>query len=57
VLALISLLSGLINLDVAVVVALPTALEAARRHGLPAGRVAVAVAITANAASLVPSLH
>src|SRR6266436_4488358 len=36
---------------VAVVVAMPAALEAARRHGLPAGRLAVAVAITANAAS------
>jgi Na+/H+ antiporter NhaD/arsenite permease-like protein len=51
VLAFTALLSGLVNLDVAVVVALPVALEAARRHGLPAGRVAVAVAITANAAS------
>jgi Na+/H+ antiporter NhaD/arsenite permease-like protein len=51
VLAFTALLSGLVNLDVAVVVAMPTALEAARRHGLSAGRLAVAVAITANAAS------
>src|SRR6266700_5623467 len=51
VLAFTALLSGLVNLDVAVVVAMPVALEAARRHGLSAGRLAVAVAITANAAS------
>ncbi len=51
VLAFTALLSGLINLDVAVVVAMPVALEAARRHGMSAGRLAVAVAITANAAS------
>ena len=51
VLAFTALLSGLVNLDVAVVVAMPVALQAARRHGLPAGRLAVAVAITANAAS------
>jgi Na+/H+ antiporter NhaD/arsenite permease-like protein len=51
VLAFTALLSGLVNLDVAVVVAAPVALEAARRHGPPAGRVCVAVAITANAAS------
>jgi arsenical pump membrane protein len=51
VLTLTALLSGLVNLDVAVVVAMPVALEAARRHGLPAGRACVAVAITANAAS------
>jgi Na+/H+ antiporter NhaD/arsenite permease-like protein len=51
VLAFTALLAGLVNLDVAVVVALPVALEAARRHGLSAGRVTVAVAITANAAS------
>jgi Na+/H+ antiporter NhaD/arsenite permease-like protein len=51
VLAFTALLSGLLNLDVAVVVAMPVALEAARRHGLSAGRLAVAVAITANAAS------
>jgi arsenical pump membrane protein len=51
VLAFTALLSGLVNLDVAVVVAMPVALEAARRHGMSAGRLAVAVAITANAAS------
>ncbi len=51
VLALAALLAGLVNLDVAVVVAMPVALEAARRHDMPAGRLAVAVAITANAAS------
>jgi len=51
VLGFTALLSGLVNLDVAVVVAMPVALEAARRHGLSAGRLAVAVAITANAAS------
>jgi arsenical pump membrane protein len=51
VLAFTAVLSGLVNLDVAVVVAMPAALEAARRHALPAGRLAVAVAITANAAS------
>jgi Na+/H+ antiporter NhaD/arsenite permease-like protein len=56
VLAFTALLSGLVNLDVAVVVAMPAALEAARRHGLPAGRLAVAVAITANAASNITSL-
>src|SRR5712691_1413530 len=51
VLAFTALLSGLVNLDVAVVVAMPVALEAARRHHMSAGRLAVAVAITANAAS------
>ena len=51
VLAFTALLSGLVNLDVAVVVAMPVALEAARRHCMSAGRLAVAVAITANAAS------
>ncbi len=51
VLAFTALLSGLVNLDVAVVVALPAALEAARRHQIDAGRLAVAVAITANASS------
>jgi len=52
VLAFTALLSGLVNLDVAVVVAMPVALEAARRHGMSPGRLAVAVAITANAASV-----
>ena len=51
VLAFTAVVSGLVNLDVAVVVAMPVALETARRHGLSAGRLAVAVAITANAAS------
>jgi arsenical pump membrane protein len=51
VLAFTALLSGLVNLDVAAVVAMPVALEAARRHEISAGRLAVAVAITANAAS------
>jgi len=51
VLAFTALLSGLVNLDVAVVVAMPVALDAARRHSICVGRVAVAVAITANAAS------
>ena len=56
VLAFTALLSGLVNLDVAVVIAMPVALEAAHRHRLPAGRLAMAVAITANATSfLLPS--
>jgi arsenical pump membrane protein len=46
-----ALLSALINLGVAVVVAMPVALRAAQGQHLPAGRLAVAVAITANAAS------
>jgi arsenical pump membrane protein len=46
-----ALLSGLVNLDVAVVVAMPVALNVARRRGLHAGRLAVSVAITANATS------
>jgi arsenical pump membrane protein len=51
ILAFTALLSALVNLDVAVVVAMPVALQAARRQGLPKDRLAVAVAITANAAS------
>ena len=51
VLTFTALLSALVNLDVAVVVAMPVALQAAHRRGLPAGRLAVAVAMTANAAS------
>jgi Na+/H+ antiporter NhaD/arsenite permease-like protein len=43
--------SRLVNLDVAVVVAMPVALETAARQRMPAGRLAVAVAVTANAAS------
>ena len=51
VLAFTALLSALINLDVAVVVATPVALQAAQRHRLSGGRLAIAVAITANATS------
>jgi arsenical pump membrane protein len=58
VLALTALLSALVNLDVAVVVATPVALRTTLRSGLPAGRLAVAVAITANAASfLLPTAN
>lgn len=46
-----AMLSALVNLDVAVVVAMPVALHTARSQGLAAGRLAVAVAITANATS------
>jgi Na+/H+ antiporter NhaD/arsenite permease-like protein len=51
VLAFTAAVSGLANLDVAVVVAMPVALQAARRHRICAGRLAVAIAVTANAAS------
>jgi Na+/H+ antiporter NhaD/arsenite permease-like protein len=51
ILTLTALLSALVNLDVAVVVAMPVALRTARRRGLPADRLAVAVAVMANAAS------
>ena len=51
VLAFTAVVSGLANLDVAVVVAMPVAMQAARRHRISAGRLAAAVAITANAAS------
>ena len=51
VLTFTALLSALVNLDVAVVVAMPVALQAARRQRLPAGLLAVAVAMTANATS------
>ena len=51
VLAFTAVVSGLANLDVAVVVAMPVALQAARRHRISAGRLAVALAVTANAAS------
>jgi arsenical pump membrane protein len=51
ILAFTALLSALVNLDVAVVVATPLALRVARRQCLPAGRLAVAVGITANATS------
>jgi Na+/H+ antiporter NhaD/arsenite permease-like protein len=51
VLAFTALLAGLANLDVAVVVAMPVAMQAAARHAMPAGRLAAAVALTANSAS------
>lgn len=51
VLAFTALLAGLANLDVAVVVAMPVAMQAAARHSMAAGRLAAAVAITANSAS------
>lgn len=51
ILALTAVLSALINLDIAVVVAMPVALRTARRQHLPAERLAVAVALMANAAS------
>jgi Na+/H+ antiporter NhaD/arsenite permease-like protein len=51
VLAFTAVVSGLANLDVAVVVAMPVAVQAARRHRIRAGRLAAAVAVTANAAS------
>jgi len=58
VLAFTALLAGLVNLDVAAVVAMPVAMAAAARHHLPVGRLAVAVAITANAASfLLPTAN
>jgi Na+/H+ antiporter NhaD/arsenite permease-like protein len=58
VLAFTALLSGLVNLDVAVVVAMPVAMQAAGQHRMPAGRLAVAVAVTANAASfLLPTAN
>ncbi len=52
VLLLVALLAGLVNLDVAVVVAMPVALRVARRTGLAAGSIAIAVAGTANAGSI-----
>jgi Na+/H+ antiporter NhaD/arsenite permease-like protein len=51
VLVFTALLAGLANLDVAVVVAMPVAMQAAARHAMPAGRLAAAVALTANSAS------
>ena len=51
ILMLTALLSALVNLDVAVVVAMPVALRAALHRGLSADRLAVAVAVMANAAS------
>jgi arsenical pump membrane protein len=52
VLVLVALLAGLVNLDVAVVVAMPVALRVARRTGVPQGSFAIAVAATANGASI-----
>jgi len=46
-----ALLSGLVNLDFAVVVAVPVALTVARQRGMHAGRLAVAAALIANASS------
>ena len=58
VLTLTALLSALVNLDVAVVVATPVAMRTALRRGLPPGRMAVAVAVMANAASfLLPTAN
>jgi arsenical pump membrane protein len=51
VLFLTALLSGLVNLDVAVVVCVPIALRVAPRVGLSASRLVLATALTANAAS------
>jgi arsenical pump membrane protein len=51
ILAFTALISALVNLDVAVVVAIPVALRAAERHGLAPGRLAISAALTANAAS------
>jgi Na+/H+ antiporter NhaD/arsenite permease-like protein len=51
ILALTAVLSALINLDVAVVVAMPVAMGAAQRQRLPTDRLAIAVAMTANATS------
>jgi arsenical pump membrane protein len=51
VLTLTALLSALVNLDVAVLVAMPVALQTARRQGLAADRLAVAVAVMANTTS------
>lgn len=50
-LALVAVVSGAVNLDVAVVVAVPLALSVARERHWDGGRVAVAVALTANATS------
>jgi arsenical pump membrane protein len=51
VLVFTALVSGLVNLDVAVVVAVPVALRVADRRGLPADWLTVACALTANATS------
>jgi arsenical pump membrane protein len=51
ILTLTALLSALVNLDVAVVVATPVALRSALRRGLSADRLTVGVAVMANSAS------
>lgn len=51
ILGLTALLSATVNLDVAVVVAMPLALGASRRIGVSADLLAATVAITANASS------
>ncbi len=51
VLMLTALLSGLVNLDVAVTVAMPVALRIARRTGTSSRSLSLAVAATANASS------
>ncbi len=51
VLGFTAIVSGTTNIDVAAVVAIPVGLRVADRTGLRAGRVAVAVALTANATS------
>jgi Na+/H+ antiporter NhaD/arsenite permease-like protein len=51
VLTFTAILSGLVNLDVAVVVAMPVAMRVARRRGLPGGWLGIATALTANATS------
>jgi Na+/H+ antiporter NhaD/arsenite permease-like protein len=58
VLVFTAVLAGLVNLDVAAVVAMPVAIAAAERHDLPADRLAVAAAVTANATSfLLPTAN
>jgi Na+/H+ antiporter NhaD/arsenite permease-like protein len=51
VLAFTAILSGVVNLDVSVVVSMPVALRVAQRRGLSAGWLAIATALTANATS------
>ncbi len=50
-LVLTALVSGLVNLDVAVVVAVPPAIAVARERQWRGGQIAVAVALTANSTS------
>ena len=51
VLSMTAIVSGVVNLDVAVVVAMPLALRVAHRRHLSGTRLAIATALTANAAS------